>query len=92
MHSRVAGSRRSSEDVAAATTAEPDDEARATKSLEEALAGRAAEGAALDLRGAEEGYLEAEGTQGSPYARVVTPQEVRPASVWSVCGCTVILV
>ena len=44
--------------------------------------GGAAEGlvgpaSSLSPRGAEAGYLQAEGTQGSPYERIFTPQEVR---------------
>ena len=37
--------------------------------------------------GAEAGYLQAEGTQGSPYERIFTPQEVRSCNARAACTC-----
>ena len=39
------------------------------------------------VRGAEAGYLQAEGTQGSPYERIFTPQEVRSCSIKAASTC-----
>lgn len=57
-----------------------------------AVGGSAAEGLvglvpSQGVRGAEAGYLQAEGTQGSPYERIFTPQEVCSCIACAACTC-----